>query len=163
MAGIKPTLYIEDGVLRDLEQDIFGHKHIADAVVDSILHTDPPFTIGIFGGWGTGKSSLLKIIDSKLSSNKIATATIDAWRYSSADNLRRAFLVHVANELTPKLLDDLRRKLFSSEQETLPAKPSRLDTTSKTLWDTVWDGTKIILRLASKLDFIHLDINKKAG
>jgi hypothetical protein len=156
MAGIKPTLYIEDGVLRDLEQDIFGHKHIADAVVDSILHTDPPFTIGIFGGWGTGKSSLLKIIDSKLSSNNIATATIDAWRYSSADNLRRAFLVHVANELTPKLLDDLRRKLFSSEQETLPAKPSRLDTTSKTLWDTVWDGTKIILRLASK--FIGLFI-----
>ena len=48
------TIYIQDDVLRDIEQDTFGHRHIADAVIDSVLNTDPPFIIGIFGGWGTG-------------------------------------------------------------------------------------------------------------
>src|SRR5687768_7287181 len=113
MTDKKKALYIEDDVLKDLEQDTFGHKHIADAIVNSIVSTNPPFTIGIFGGWGTGKSSLLEIINSALT-KKVATVNIDAWRYSSADNLRRAFLVHVADKLTPKLLEELRKKLFSS-------------------------------------------------
>src|ERR1700690_685481 len=115
MAGKTSSIYILDDVLDDLEHDTFGHKHIAEAIVDSILNTKPPFTIGIFGGWGTGKSSLLEIIKSKLADNKVVTVTIDAWRYSSAENLRRAFLVHVAKQLAPNLLNDLRRRLYTSE------------------------------------------------
>jgi hypothetical protein len=155
MAGKKKTLYIEDDVLKNLEQDTFGHKHIAEAVVNSIQNTNPPFTIGIFGGWGTGKSSLLEIINSILS-EKVATVTIDAWRYSSADNLRRAFLIHVTNDLAPGLLDELRRKLFSSEQETLPAQPSKVIPSSKNFWEKIWDGIIVIVRLGSK--FIGLFI-----
>jgi hypothetical protein len=126
MSG-KKTIYIQDDVLKDLEQDTFGHKHIAGAVVESILHTAPPYIIGIFGGWGTGKSSLLEMIKASLPGDKTKTVTIDAWRYSSSDNLRRAFLVHVAKELAPNMLDDLRRKLYSSEEETLPGKSSEFD------------------------------------
>ena len=60
------SIYIQDDVIKDLEQDTFGHKHIAEAVLESIKFTKPPFTIGIFGGWGTGKSSLLELIKNKL-------------------------------------------------------------------------------------------------
>ena len=61
--GEKKTIFIHDDVLRHIEQDTFGHKHIAAAISSSIINTTPPFIIGIFGGWGTGKSSLLSIID----------------------------------------------------------------------------------------------------
>ena len=60
MVGKKRTLYIEDDVLKDLEQDTFGHKHIAEAVVNSIQNTNPPFTIGIFGGWGDRKKFVIR-------------------------------------------------------------------------------------------------------
>ncbi len=123
----KKSFYIQDDVLKKIEQDTFGHKHIAGAVVNSILSTAPPFIIGIFGGWGTGKSSLLGIIDDSLPKDKIETVTIDAWRYTSAKNLQRAFLVHVAKEKAEGLLDELRRKLYTSEQETLPSQTSELD------------------------------------
>jgi Cdc6-like AAA superfamily ATPase len=141
MAGKLPV-YIQDDVLKDIEQDTFGHKHIADAVVESILNTKPPFIIGIFGGWGTGKSSLLEIINSNLSKQKVVTVIIDAWRYSSAENIRRAFLVHVANKLAPNLLAELRRGLYTTEQETLPEKPSRIDAPKVPVWKYI----KSILR-----------------
>lgn len=154
--GIPKSIYIQDYVLKDLEQDTFGHRHIADAVVDSILATRPPFTIGIFGGWGTGKSSLLEIISSDLPKEKVETVTIDAWRYSSADNLRRAFLVHVANKLTPHLLDDLRRRLFTSEQQTLPGRPSQLESRNKKPWANLGEVLVTVLNLSYK--FIGLSI-----
>lgn len=142
------SIYIQDNVIVDLEQDTFGHRHIADAVVDSILSTKPPFTIGIFGGWGTGKSSLLELIKQKLKKENFVTVTIDAWRYSSAENLRRAFLVHVASELAPKLLDDLRRRLYTSEQETLLEKPSTFDSPKLPPREYIFDNVKIFLVLA---------------
>lgn len=124
------NIYIQDDVINNYDEDNFGHKHIADAIVNSIITTRAPFTIGIFGGWGSGKSSLVELINSKLQREKYLTVTIDAWRYSSAENLRRAFLVHVANELAPNLLNALRRKLYSSEQETVTKYPSRLEKNS---------------------------------
>jgi ABC-type Na+ transport system ATPase subunit NatA len=30
---------------------------------DIIQHSDPQFTIGIFGEWGTGKTTLMKMIE----------------------------------------------------------------------------------------------------
>jgi len=137
MVDKKKTLYIEDDVLNNLEQDTFGHKHIANAVVQSIINTNPPYIIGIFGGWGTGKSSLLTLIKSDLSKRKIATVTIDAWRYSSAGNLRRAFLVHVANELSKGMLGELRRRLYTTEQEMAPKQKSEFEMSKVINWSNI--------------------------
>lgn len=139
MVAKKKTIYVEDDVLNNLEQDDFGHKHIADSVVESILYTKPPYIIGIFGGWGSGKSSLLGMIDTNLQKEEILTVTIDAWRYSSSDNLRRAFLVHVANKLAPDLLNDLRQKLYTSEQETLPGNSVNKFDSARPLSKAIWN------------------------
>lgn len=156
MSEKNKNLYIEDGVLRDLEQDIFGHKHIADAVVESILHTQPPFTIGIFGGWGVGKSTLLDIIENKLKQNDITVAKIDAWRYSSSDNLSRAFLVHIANDLKPDLIDELHEELFYSKQSTSSPSQSISNFSKKTWRDKTKNFSKRALTILLK--FIGLFI-----
>ncbi len=39
------------------EADAFGHRHFAEALrslVESPSH-EPPYSIGLLGGWGTGK------------------------------------------------------------------------------------------------------------
>ena len=48
MGGKSKSIYVQDDVISDLNQDNFGHKHIADAIVNSIISTKAPFTIGIF-------------------------------------------------------------------------------------------------------------------
>lgn len=154
MVENKKSLYIEDSVLKDLEQDIFGHKHIADAVVESILHTQPPFTIGIFGGWGVGKSTLLDIVENKLRQNNVTVAKIDAWRYSASDNLSRAFLIHIAKELKPKLLDELHEELFYSKQVVSSQNQSSIYPSQKTLKEKTLSSLKRLLDILIKSIFL---------
>jgi len=156
MVGKKQTLYIQDDVVSNFEQDNFGHKHIADAVVESILNTKPPYIIGLFGSWGTGKSSLLKMIGSNLPPEKVVTVTIDAWRYSASANLRRAFLVHVAKVLAPEYLKDLRRKLYTSEQETSPEEAFKKLEPSQPFLKTFWSVTRKVFVFFSLSIFLFV-------
>jgi len=49
-------------------------------------NTSGPFTIGIFGDWGTGKTSLMRLIEEKLiSKDKIIPVWFNAWRYEKED------------------------------------------------------------------------------
>ena len=46
----------------DYEQnDRFGHTGIAENLKQIVLTCPVPFTIGLFGKWGTGKTSILNI------------------------------------------------------------------------------------------------------
>ena len=49
---------VDDGVL--------GFDNYRDALIDIIKSSDPHFTIGIFGGWGTGKTTLMKMMKKEL-------------------------------------------------------------------------------------------------
>ena len=42
--------------------DKLGHKIIVDNVIKTIEDITPPFTLGIYGGWGSGKTSIMKQI-----------------------------------------------------------------------------------------------------
>src|SRR5215831_10930702 len=59
--------------------DIYS-KTLSSIIVNSL----PRFTVGIYGGWGTGKTSLMKMIQKCLEEYKndtIITIWFDAWRY----------------------------------------------------------------------------------
>lgn len=51
------------------EEDKLGFKDYADGVIDiieNISKEDTPFTIGIFGSWGSGKTSFMQIMENIL-------------------------------------------------------------------------------------------------
>jgi predicted KAP-like P-loop ATPase len=54
-----------------------------DAIVTIIEKSYPKFTIGIFGDWGTGKTTLMNTIDESLKEfkNEIITVRFETWRY----------------------------------------------------------------------------------
>ena len=59
------------------------------------------FTIGLFGEWGSGKSSIIKTVREELEgpkTNKTKFIIYDAWKYSN-DSFRRMFLLCLKNEL----------------------------------------------------------------
>jgi len=49
-----------------------------------IFNSTPRFTVGIYGGWGTGKTTLMQMIRNELDKNyykNVVTIWFDSWRY----------------------------------------------------------------------------------
>jgi hypothetical protein len=60
---------------------------------------DVAFTIGLFGEWGSGKSSIVKTVEEEFSkAKKIKFVVYDAWKYSN-DSFRRMFLLKLQQDL----------------------------------------------------------------
>jgi len=93
-------------LLTDLptEQDEFGpHQTLAVAIADLIETEDGGKAIALEGGWGSGKSSVVRMLRNRLKINgedAIRVHVFDAWSHEG-DPLRRAFL----EELTSFCLD----------------------------------------------------------
>lgn len=86
--------YIPDKEINLEKNDLLGAKPYVDTLSEIISNSQTPFTIGLFGGWGVGKSSIIKTIEDKFNNDNksnVAIFTYDAWKYSN-DSFRRTFL-----------------------------------------------------------------------
>ena len=70
-------------------------------IVTEILETEAmlPVSIGIFGNWGAGKSSLLNLIEQEINKNEWIVIKFDAWLYQGFDDARAALLEVIASHL----------------------------------------------------------------
>lgn len=83
------------------ELDLLGTRVYADTITDLIItkEDDEPFTIGLFGGWGSGKSSIVRTVEKRLAENKnIKVMYYNAWKYST-DSFRRSFILELISKL----------------------------------------------------------------
>jgi len=74
---------------KDFTDDGLEFAVYAQVIGNSILSTPGPFTIGIFGEWGTGKTSLLRMIErylTKRGDGKILPIWFNAWRYEKDEH-----------------------------------------------------------------------------
>jgi len=81
--------------------DFLNYAETAGIVAD-LLGNDRlrPISIGIFGGWGVGKSSLLKLVEKQFSgSEDYIVLNFDAWLFQDYDDARAALLDTIANSL----------------------------------------------------------------
>lgn len=81
--------------------DAFGHRDYASTVIAALEDFPEQFTLGLFGAWGAGKSTILEEIGRQLreeSRTKTAFVLIDAWRYEG-DSLRRELIRTVGMSL----------------------------------------------------------------
>jgi hypothetical protein len=97
---------------------LFGYNDLADSLLATIKHAPTPFTIGLFGKWGTGKSTVINLLKTKIDSKTHKIVIYDAWKYEK-DDLRRTFLLEVADKLYSKSkIKELKTKLYFDEQIT---------------------------------------------
>lgn len=87
-------------------EDLLGYYNAAEALANIIINpnTDTPLTIGIFGEWGSGKTSLMKMVQAKISdqlepSLKIFTIWFDPWRYDDKEAIWQALIQTILLEL----------------------------------------------------------------
>jgi len=86
-------------------KDLLNFKVVADTAAQLIQDSEgQPVSIGISGNWGTGKSSLLKMIGASLKKANESTGNyvfieFNAWLYQGYDDARMALLQAVADTL----------------------------------------------------------------
>jgi len=73
------------------EEALFGHGGVAETLEELVTDCPTPFTIGLYGKWGTGKSSVVGLLRERLSLAGVPTVLIDVWKYQD-DCLRRVVL-----------------------------------------------------------------------
>jgi hypothetical protein len=65
-----------------------GFDAYALALADIILHSKPRFAVGIFGSWGSGKTTLMQAIARELRPHaQIVQVEFNAWRYEREEHL----------------------------------------------------------------------------
>jgi hypothetical protein len=99
---------ITDIPISRLDQDLLKIKKYAAALTNFILTSDTPITVGLQGEWGTGKTSLMSILNEQLSAQDIASSWVNTWEYS---------LFRGASETTPAVLQGMLDKLEESCKE----------------------------------------------
>jgi tetratricopeptide (TPR) repeat protein len=68
-------------------QPALGFPRIARAIAGIIAQSEPRFAVGIFGGWGTGKTTLMQAIEADLSDADVVCVRFSAWRYEREEHL----------------------------------------------------------------------------
>ena len=76
--------------------DMLGFKGMVDILFTVIREMpEPPFTIGIFGEWGCGKTTLMKMLQERLSNNKVKTVWFNAWKYDGKEVIWNALIQQI--------------------------------------------------------------------
>lgn len=81
--------------------DAFNHEAYAKAIFKIVTDTKPPLSIGLFGPWGIGKSTVINILFKLIGHNpssSLKSIYFNAWKYSG-DSFRRQFLIEVARQV----------------------------------------------------------------
>ena len=76
------------------ERDALDFTPYVETLADIIQTGNTPLTIGVFGTWGSGKTSLMKMVKNQLPDD-FTIAWFDAWKYDKEETLWRAFLLNV--------------------------------------------------------------------
>ncbi|MGV9386398.1 KAP family P-loop NTPase fold protein [Nonomuraea sp. NPDC003707] len=69
------------------KQPELGFPAIAAALATSIRTSEPRFAIGIFGSWGSGKTTLMNAIANELATDQLVIVQFNAWRYEKEPHL----------------------------------------------------------------------------
>ncbi|MEM9887657.1 MAG: P-loop NTPase fold protein [Bacteroidota bacterium] len=84
---------LNDDSITDIAQDKLHFKPLAETLAEIVEHSKPPLTIGIYGEWGAGKTSLMRMSKSVLEQKQhYKIIWFDAWKFDKTDNLKTALI-----------------------------------------------------------------------
>ena len=103
--------------------DLLGVRHLVTAVRETVL--DPrllPVTVGVFGGWGSGKSSLLAMVREELEDEEdVLCISFNGWLFEGYEDAKSALMATILDEVRQ------RRKLGPKAQALLARLMARVN------------------------------------
>jgi hypothetical protein len=74
--------------------DLLGFQHLVDAVTGVVRRPELlPATVGVFGDWGSGKSSLLRMVTEQLGKGeKTLVLSFNGWLFEGFEDAKSALM-----------------------------------------------------------------------
>ena len=96
--------------------DFLNYSEVAEMIAELI--SDPrllPLSLGVFGGWGTGKSSTIKLVEVELSKkpDDFLVVKFDAWLYQDFDDARAALMGVISTSILENVPGNLKNKAIA--------------------------------------------------
>lgn len=103
-------MYLEDTPIKKQEEDLLHRKNFAKRLGKSILDTQTKegYCIGLYGPWGSGKSSVVNMILEEINSiteesnDKPIIMYFNPWNFSSSEQLLQQYFLMLANEFSTR-------------------------------------------------------------
>jgi KAP family P-loop domain len=159
---------IADRPISTVGEDSLGRRRFAKAIGDLILSapTKETLRIGIYGGWGEGKTSVLRLIETALRAKGHPVVWITPWATASREALVADLVKKLASELGISLSVSARQwarplKALASGS----GKVAELDPRLKAAESLLGDGIRSVLSKATKqqVEIVFEQIRKKLG
>ena len=93
--------------------DFLNYSEVAEMIADLVGDRQLlPLSLGVFGGWGTGKSTILNLVELELSKNSQDYLVIkfDAWLYQDFDDARAALMGVISSAIVDSAPNNLKDK-----------------------------------------------------
>ena len=100
----------------ETDVDFLNYSEVAEMVSDLLSDKSLlPLSLGIFGGWGTGKSSTLCLVEQELnkSPDEYLVVKFDAWLYQNFDDARAALMSVISEALRKNAPASMKGKVTS--------------------------------------------------
>jgi predicted KAP-like P-loop ATPase len=117
---LEPLVLLEDEPVENWEQDELGLLDFSRIIAAAALGTRGPFTIGIYGAWGEGKTSVLKQAQTLLDResgkrDNIVTVWFNAWQFEHEEHPIVPLVASIVDQIE-KTLDE-RKSLAQTDRE----------------------------------------------
>ena len=88
----------------EAEQDLLGFAHLSEAVAAIVRNGELlPATVGVFGDWGGGKSTLLKMVSRSLEKDEnCLVLQFNGWLFEGYDDAKAALMETIIDEVVSR-------------------------------------------------------------
>jgi predicted KAP-like P-loop ATPase len=97
--------WLSDEPIESNLEDKLNFDKSSNIIKELIIKSDTPLTIGINGKWGSGKTSLMRLIREKIENiddPKILISWFETWNYVNEKEIWRILLISLIDGLDPK-------------------------------------------------------------
>jgi len=94
--GDEEYRFLPDEPIESIQEDEFRHQEYVDTLEEMVRSVNPPWNIGVFGEWGSGKTSIIKMLFSRLNDadQSYVCVEFDAWKHAE-ESLRTDLLLNL--------------------------------------------------------------------
>jgi predicted KAP-like P-loop ATPase len=99
------------------EIDLLGFQHY-QSVISSIIQNEAllPATIGVYGDWGIGKSTLLKMVEAEFKDNpEVLVLSFNGWLFEGYEDAKTALMGTILDEIATKRKLSVKAKQYLSK------------------------------------------------